>query len=89
MSERYCAHVDDLLVYTFQCGGLYQYVYRVVSAQYGGENQEGAIQLTPLGHERSDVSGLGQIDAYIPPLLLEKMVKVGILECVWRKPESD
>lgn len=85
--KEYQARVHDLVVFTFLRGQLHQHIYRVSSIQLGGVMQEGAIELEPVSHEQSTVYNHGNINSYIPPLLFERMVRLGMLECVWRKPE--
>lgn len=84
--DKYLARVDDLLLHVNRLG--VQHLYRVVSIQLGGEDQEGVVEVASVNHESSVVDNHGKINSYIPHLMFADMVDQVILECIWRTSES-
>lgn len=83
--RSYTARVDDLIVYPFKYG---QRIYRVRSIQLGASGVEGFVELEPLGMERPHVYEHGSINAYVPAIIFDKIVRLGVLECVWRRSQN-
>ena len=87
MTENYIARVHDILVHTRTIGS--QGVYRVIEVALGGCGQEGLVKLQPLGRTLGDVDGVDGMHPYIPALMVDDMVRRGIVECVWRRERND
>ena len=83
----YRAAPGDLITHTLSSPSskLIQHVYRVVSVQLGGTNQEGVVELAPISGAQPHVDEHGMINPYIPHCMFDQMVRAGIVECDQRE----
>lgn len=74
--DKSMVKVHDILVHTFTLPS--QRIYRVGAIRLGGTDEEGHVELEPLGYT-------SDMPLCVPHLMLDHMLKSGIVKLAWRK----
>ena len=60
-------------------------LWKVISINLGALSQEGIVQLCPLGKDKAEVPGYGEISSFVPIQMLDAMIENGLLKLVYSK----